>query len=93
MNTMKMQAINEQSDKELEKLLSDKRAAVCQFRFDISGSKAKNLNEGADLRKDVARIMTELSLRSNRKTSFSRSSLGSERADTPTSLTRLGNKK
>jgi ribosomal protein L29 len=63
---MKMNDINKQSDKELEKLLGDKRALVRQFRFDVSGSKAKNLKEGANMRKDVARIMTELSIRSKK---------------------------
>ncbi|OGZ07129.1 MAG: 50S ribosomal protein L29 [Candidatus Lloydbacteria bacterium RIFCSPLOWO2_01_FULL_50_20] len=63
---MKMNDINKQSDKELEKLLADKRAAIRQFRFDISGSKAKNLKEGANIRKDVARILTELSLRNKK---------------------------
>lgn len=61
-----MNEINKQSDKELEKLLFDKRAAVRQFRFDISGSKAKNLKEGANMRKDVARIMTELASRNKK---------------------------
>lgn len=88
-----MNEINKQSDKELEKLLFDKRATVRQFRFNMSGSKAKNLKEGANTRKDVARVMTALSMRTNQKTSFSRPSLGSEHADTFTSLTRLGNKK
>lgn len=63
---MKMNEINKQSDRELEKLLSDKRAAVRQFRFDITGSKAKNLQEGANIRKDVARIMTELTSRNKK---------------------------
>jgi len=63
---MKMNEISKQSDKELEKLLFDKRAAVRQFRFDITGSKAKNLKEGTNLRKDVARIMTELSTRNTK---------------------------
>ncbi|HEY9585721.1 MAG TPA: 50S ribosomal protein L29 [Candidatus Paceibacterota bacterium] len=63
---MKMNEISKQSDKELEKLLFDKRAAVRQFRFDITGSKAKNLKEGTNLRKDVARIMTELSTRNKK---------------------------
>jgi ribosomal protein L29 len=60
---MKQNDLNKQSDKELEKLLLDTRAAVRQFRFDVSGSKAKNLKGGVNLRKDVARIMTELSIR------------------------------
>ena len=63
---MKMNEITKRSDKELEKLLFDKRAAVRQFRFDITGSKAKNLKEGTNLRKDVARIMTELSTRNKK---------------------------
>lgn len=63
---MNMNEINKLSDKELEKLLSDKRSAVRQFRFDVSGSKAKNVKGGADIRKDVARIMTELSIRSKK---------------------------
>jgi len=63
---MKMNEITKRSDKELEKLLFDKRAAVRQFRFDITGSKAKNLKEGTNLRKDVARIMTELSTRNTK---------------------------
>ena len=61
-----MNEINKQSDKELEKLLSDKRAAVRQFRFDVTGSKAKNLKGGANIRKDVARIMTEVSIRNKK---------------------------
>ena len=61
-----MNEINKQSDKELEKLLSERRAAVRRFRFDVSGSKAKNLKEGSNMRKDVARIMTELSSRNKK---------------------------
>ena len=62
-----MNEINKQSDKELEKLLFDKRAAIRQFRFDMSGSKAKNLKDGANTRKDVARIMTALSMRTKKR--------------------------
>lgn len=51
------------SDKELAKLLDEKQKAVRQFRFDITGSKVKNLKEGGNTKKDVARILTELSLR------------------------------
>lgn len=51
------------SDKELEKLLEEKQAAARQFRFDIAGSKVKNLKEGSNAKKTVARILTELKLR------------------------------
>ena len=57
---MNMNDIKKQSDRELEKSLGEKRAAVRQFRFDITGSKAKNVKEGSNMRKDVARILTEL---------------------------------
>ena len=55
--------IRKQTEKELEKMLEEKRQAVRQFRFDITGSKAKNVKEGASMKKDVARIMTELGTR------------------------------
>lgn len=60
---MKMNDINKLSDKELEKLLLEKRTAIRQFRFDVTGSKAKNVKGGSNMRKEVARILTELALR------------------------------
>jgi ribosomal protein L29 len=59
---MKSNELKKLSDKELAKLLDEKQKAVRQFRFDITGSKVKNLKEGGNTRKDVARILTELSL-------------------------------
>jgi ribosomal protein L29 len=50
---------NKLSDAELAKTLEEKRVAVRQFRFDITGSRVKNLKEGANIRKEVARILTE----------------------------------
>lgn len=47
----------------IEKLLAEKREALRIFRFGISGSKVKNVKEGMKLRKDIARILTELNLR------------------------------
>ena len=60
---MKNKELRKQSDKELEKLLDEKQKAVRQFRFNISGSKVKNMKEGGQLRREVARIMTELAQR------------------------------
>ena len=62
---MKSKELQKMSDKELAKLLEEKRVAVRQFRFNISGSKVKNVKEGADAKKDVARILTEVSLRND----------------------------
>ncbi len=48
--------------KELEKMLYDKRVALKNFRFGIAGSKVRNVKEGRETRKDIARIMTELTV-------------------------------
>ncbi len=60
---MKTTEIRKLSDKELEKLIEEKRAAVQQFRFDVTGSKVKNIKTGSNAKKDVARILTELASR------------------------------
>ena len=60
---MKSNELKKLSDKELHKMLDEKQKAVRQFRFDITGSKVKNIKEGGNSKKDVARILTELSLR------------------------------
>lgn len=60
---MKSNELKKLSDKELHKMLDEKQRAVRQFRFDITGSKVKNIKEGGNSKKDVARILTELSLR------------------------------
>ncbi|KKU78164.1 MAG: hypothetical protein UY04_C0045G0006 [Parcubacteria group bacterium GW2011_GWA2_47_7] len=57
---MKITEIRKLSDKEIDKEIAVKRAEVKQFRFDITGSKAKNLKAGSNSRKDVARLLTEL---------------------------------
>jgi len=48
---------------DLTKLLDEKREALRMFRFGISGSKVKNMKEGKTLRREVARILTELRAR------------------------------
>jgi ribosomal protein L29 len=45
---------------DLEKLLADKREALRAFRFGVSGSKVRNVKEGREIKRDIARIMTEL---------------------------------
>ncbi len=44
----------------LVKALLEKRESLRAFRFGAAGSKARNVKEGANLRKEIARIMTEL---------------------------------
>ncbi len=45
---------------ELVKALYDKRGALRAFRFGEAGSKTRNVKEGSAIRKEIARIMTEL---------------------------------
>lgn len=52
--------IKNKTAEELKKLLSEKRLELKNFRFGTSGSKTKNVKEGANLRKDIARILTAL---------------------------------
>lgn len=62
---MKISEIRKMSDKEVEKALREKQAEVKQFRFDITGSRAKNLRAGGNAKKAVARMMTEIRSRAN----------------------------
>ena len=45
---------------ELKKTLSDKQEALRTFRFGGAGSRSRNVREGRTLRKEIARILTEL---------------------------------
>jgi len=58
---MKIKEIKTKTNPDLNKLLSDKREALRVFRFGTAGSKAKNVKEGRELKKDIARILTVLS--------------------------------
>ncbi|MEX0652105.1 MAG: 50S ribosomal protein L29 [Candidatus Paceibacterota bacterium] len=57
----------EKSNKDLIKALNEKREMLRQFRFGISGSKTRDVKEGKNARKEVARILTELSTRASEK--------------------------
>jgi ribosomal protein L29 len=54
-NILKTQEVNE-----LQKTLADKREALRAFRFGGAGSRSRNVREGRELRKDIAKILTEL---------------------------------
>ena len=55
-----MKELINKTEKELVQLLADKREALRVLRFSMSGGQVKNLKEGQNLRKDIARIMTLL---------------------------------
>lgn len=54
---------------ELTRLVAENRQKLQAFRFAMAGSKQKNVKEGRTLRKDIARLLTEL----RKRTSESRS--------------------
>lgn len=58
-----MADITKKSIKDLEKMLVEKREALREFRFGISGSKVRNIKEGRDVRRVIAQILTELRAR------------------------------
>jgi ribosomal protein L29 len=45
---------------ELMKLLGEKREELRKLRFEAAGARPKDTNAPAKVRKDIARIMTEL---------------------------------
>jgi len=48
---------------DLSKMLSERRSDLRNFRFGSSGSKTKNIKKGKEIRKNIARILTELNIR------------------------------
>jgi len=47
-------------EKELKKLLAEKRESLREFRFSMKGSRVRNTKEGSAHRKDIARILGAL---------------------------------
>ncbi len=60
---MKKMNAKELKDIEMEKLLQEKRGSLRVFKFGIAGSKSKNVKEGKFLRRDIARMLTEINHR------------------------------
>ena len=58
-----MSEYTSKTEQDLLKTLNEKRETLRAFHFGLSGSKVKNLKEGRNVRKDIARVMTELNAR------------------------------
>lgn len=58
-----MADVKKKNDKELAKELVEKRDELRQFKFGIAGSKVRDVKTGKNLRKDIARILTEQNAR------------------------------
>jgi ribosomal protein L29 len=60
---MKKTDFKKYSVEDLHKEIAEKRESLRNFRFGSAGSRSRNTREGRNLRKEVARLMTELSIR------------------------------
>lgn len=60
---MNMKEITTKTPESLNQAIAEKREALRTFRFGAAGAKSKNVKEGRTLRKDIARMMTALSLK------------------------------
>jgi ribosomal protein L29 len=58
-----MNEFNNKSEGELKKTLVEKRKALHDFRFAFAGGKVKNVKEGKAARKDIARVLTAISMK------------------------------
>ena len=58
-----MADIKDQKTEDLMKEMADKCEALRSFRFGESGSRTRNVREGRNIRRGIARIMTELNKR------------------------------
>ena len=55
--------LTKETPESLSKMIADKREALRVFRFEGAGSRRRNVREARNLRKEIARVMTELSAR------------------------------
>jgi ribosomal protein L29 len=57
--------ISKKNDVDLVKALGEHRESLRAFRFGEAGGRSRNVREGRATRKEIARILTELTRRSN----------------------------
>jgi ribosomal protein L29 len=55
--------ITKRKDDELQKELEEKRQALAEARFAVSGARSGNVKEARELRRNIARLTTELNTR------------------------------
>lgn len=60
---MKKESYTKKSETELAAALTEKAEALRVFRFAGVAGRSKNIREGRTLRKEIARIKTEMTLR------------------------------
>jgi large subunit ribosomal protein L29 len=57
---MKAIELKDKTEEELKKLLQEKQARLVKVKFGVSSRQHKNYKEIADVKKDIARIKTQL---------------------------------
>lgn len=62
-----MKEFKNKTPQDLKKLIAEKRETLRHFRFGSAGAKTKNVKLAKTTKKDIARIMTELSLQKHAK--------------------------
>ena len=58
-----MADLKKYTDEDVRKEIAEKREALRKFRFGEAGSRSRNVREGRTLRRDIARLMTEMRAR------------------------------
>ena len=58
-----MADLKNRSVEDLQKEIADKREALRVFRFGGAGSRSRNVKEGRTIKKEIARLLTELNTR------------------------------
>ena len=58
-----MKELKNKTIPELNKAILEKREALRNFRFGSTGSKTKNVKAGHLIKKEIARMMTEISIK------------------------------
>lgn len=61
-----MDEIRKKNDGDLNKMLAEKREELRKFRFDVTGTRIRNVKLGRNIRKEIAQILTEMSARTKK---------------------------
>ncbi len=62
-----MKEYKNKTSQELNKMIADKREVLRHFRFGSAGAKTKNVKLAKTTKKEIARMMTEISLQKHAK--------------------------
>ncbi len=55
-----MNKFGKKSESDLRKELTELKSELQSFRFGMTGSKTRNVKRGRDIKREIARILTEL---------------------------------